>query len=56
MSERSNIRDVAAEAGVSVKTVSRVLNNHPYVGAATRAKVLLMVLSWASRTTTGDPS
>jgi LacI family transcriptional regulator len=39
MSDRSNIRDVAAEAGVSVKTVSRVLNNHQYIGAATRLKV-----------------
>ena len=39
MSERSNIRDVAARAGVSVKTVSRVLNDHKYVGTATRQKV-----------------
>ena len=39
MTDRSNIRDVAAQAGVSVKTVSRVLNNHQYVGAATRLKV-----------------
>ncbi len=36
---RSNIRDVAKLAGVAVKTVSRVLNNHPYVSAATKAKV-----------------
>ncbi len=39
MSERSNIRDVAVLAGVAVKTVSRVLNNHPYVAADTRARV-----------------
>lgn len=39
MSQRSNIRDVSALAGVSVKTVSRVLNEHPYVSVATRAKV-----------------
>ncbi len=39
MSERSNIRDVAARAGVAVKTVSRVLNGHPYVSVDTRAKV-----------------
>ncbi|MFN4134654.1 MAG: LacI family DNA-binding transcriptional regulator [Novosphingobium sp.] len=39
MSERANIRDVAARAGVAVKTVSRVLNGHPYVSADTRARV-----------------
>ncbi|GFM29387.1 LacI family DNA-binding transcriptional regulator [Novosphingobium sp. PY1] len=39
MSERANIRDVAAMAGVAVKTVSRVLNGHPYVSADTRARV-----------------
>ena len=39
MSERSNIRDVAALAGVAVKTVSRVLNGHPYVSAPMREKV-----------------
>ena len=36
---RANIRDVAKLAGVAVKTVSRVLNNHPYVSAETKAKV-----------------
>ena len=39
MSDRSNIRDVAARAGVAVKTVSRVLNGHPYVSAPMREKV-----------------
>ncbi len=39
MSERANIRDVAAKAGVAVKTVSRVLNGHPYVSADTKARV-----------------
>lgn len=39
MSERANIRDVAARAGVAVKTVSRVLNAHPYVSPATRERV-----------------
>jgi LacI family transcriptional regulator len=33
------IRDVAAQAGVSVQTVSRVLNERPDVSAATRALV-----------------
>lgn len=35
----TTIKDVAAASGVSIKTVSRVLNKEPYVGAATRAKV-----------------
>ena len=39
MSERANIRDVAAKAGVAVKTVSRVLNGHPYVSEDTRRRV-----------------
>ena len=39
MTERANIRDVAAKAGVAVKTVSRVLNGHPYVSAETRERV-----------------
>jgi LacI family transcriptional regulator len=39
MSERMNIRDVAARAGVAVKTVSRVLNGHPYVSAETKKRV-----------------
>lgn len=36
---RPNIRDVAARAGVAVKTVSRVLNGHPYVSAALKARI-----------------
>ncbi|MFT3965058.1 MAG: LacI family DNA-binding transcriptional regulator [Sphingobium sp.] len=39
MNERTNIRDVAARAGVAIKTVSRVLNGHPYVSADTRRRV-----------------
>ncbi|MBX0356916.1 LacI family DNA-binding transcriptional regulator [Halobacillus sp. Nhm2S1] len=34
------IKDVAREAGVSVATVSRVLNDNGYVGADTRKKVM----------------
>jgi LacI family transcriptional regulator len=36
---RATIRDVSARAGVSIKTVSRVLNKERYVGADTRARV-----------------
>ena len=36
---RATIKDVSAAAGVSIKTVSRVLNNERYVGAQTRARV-----------------
>ncbi len=37
---RMTIRDVAEKSGVSVSTVSRVLNNHPDVSESVRAKVL----------------
>lgn len=37
------IHDVARQAGVSVGTVSRVINNNPNVKAATREKVLAVV-------------
>lgn len=40
---RVTIKDVSREAGVSIKTVSRVLNNEKYVGAETRARVLAVV-------------
>jgi LacI family transcriptional regulator len=36
---RATITDVSKAAGVSIKTVSRVLNKEKYVSAATRAKV-----------------
>ncbi|WP_053363349.1 LacI family DNA-binding transcriptional regulator [Bacillus sp. FJAT-27251] len=36
----ANIRDLARMAGVSVTTVSRVLNNHPYVSEEKRKAVL----------------
>ena len=34
-----SIKDVAKKAGVSIKTVSRVINNHKYVSEETRKKV-----------------
>jgi len=37
---RSTVRDVAAATGVSIATVSRVLNGHPNVAAGTRDLVL----------------
>src|SRR4051812_972570 len=39
----ASIKDVAAEAGVSVATVSRVLNDHPSVSADARTRVLAAV-------------
>ena len=45
MSPRANIRDVAARAGVAVKTVSRVLNGHPYVRTETRERVEAAMLA-----------
>lgn len=35
----ANINDIAKRAGVSVSTVSRVLNQHPYVSESKRAAV-----------------
>jgi LacI family transcriptional regulator len=40
---KSTINDVAKHAGVSIKTVSRVINNEPSVRKATREKVQLAV-------------
>lgn len=40
---RTTIDDVASEAGVSIKTVSRVVNREPNVSEKTRAKVLDVV-------------
>lgn len=39
----ASIKDVAAEAGVSVATVSRVLNDHPSVSDDARTRVLAAV-------------
>jgi len=41
--QRSTIKDVAKRAKVSLKTVSRVINNEPAVQARTREKVLRAV-------------
>ena len=39
----SNVREIAETAGVSITTVSRVLNNHPRVSSESRSKVLTAV-------------
>ena len=37
--KRTTLRDVAREAGISIKTVSRVVNREPLVNEATAARV-----------------
>ncbi|MFI6638163.1 LacI family DNA-binding transcriptional regulator [Streptomyces sp. NPDC050504] len=44
-----SIKDVAAEAGVSVATVSRVLNDHPSVSPDARSRVLAAVAALGYR-------
>ncbi|MCW8926180.1 MAG: LacI family DNA-binding transcriptional regulator [Xanthomonadales bacterium] len=41
--KKTTIDDIAMLAGVSVRTISRVINNSPMVGEATRAKVLQII-------------
>lgn len=43
MTNEVNILDIARYAGVSVSTVSRVLNNHPDVSAETKQKVKAII-------------
>lgn len=43
MAQDSTIYDIAAKSGVSASTVSRVINNYPYVNKETRAKVLKVI-------------
>src|SRR4051794_24788393 len=43
MSGRPTVREVAQEAGVSLATVSLVLNNKPGVGMETRERVLHII-------------
>ncbi len=43
MPENVNIHDISARSGVSVSTVSRVLNNHPDVSKKTREKVMAVI-------------
>ncbi|HEU0043945.1 LacI family DNA-binding transcriptional regulator [Sphingomonas sp.] len=53
---RTTISDVSRAAGVSIKTVSRVLNNERYVGADTRAKVEAAVAALRFRPSTAARS
>lgn len=39
----SNIKKIAEMAGVSISTVSRVLNNHPYVNEQKRKEILAII-------------
>ena len=43
MAQDSTIYDIAEKAGVSASTVSRVVNNYPYVNKETRARVLKVI-------------
>src|ERR687885_1687979 len=50
--QRPTLKDVAREAGVSIKTVSRALNDEPRISAATRTKVLEVVAALGFRPNT----
>jgi LacI family transcriptional regulator len=49
---RPTLKDVAREAGVSIKTVSRALNDEPRISPATRQKVLDVVAALGFRPNT----
>lgn len=53
---RVTIKDVSRVSGVSIKTVSRVLNNERYVGAETRARVEAAVAELKFRPSTAARS
>lgn len=42
--EKTTLEDIAKVAGVSPKTVSRVINNHKYVKESTREKILKIII------------
>lgn len=44
-----SLKDVAAAAGVSIKTVSNVVNDYPFVSPATRAKVQAVLVELGYR-------
>jgi LacI family transcriptional regulator len=50
--QRPTLKDVAREAGVSIKTVSRALNDEPRISAATRQRVLDVVAALGFRPNT----
>jgi len=41
--KRATIKDVAKTAGISIQTVSRVINNHPDVAPETRKRILQII-------------
>jgi LacI family transcriptional regulator len=49
VTKRHTLHDVAKKAGVSYQTVSRVINNHPYVAEETRQRVQAAIDALAYR-------
>lgn len=43
MNNKLTIKDIAAAAGVSTQTVSRVLNNRPNVASETRERIMKII-------------